>query len=492
MALDSHRNLKRIGVNAIVYSGGNIAVKIVSFLFIPLYTHYLSPFEVGIVYLLELLELLYFFVAPLGTMNGLVRFYYLAKKEGKEKRFVASNYGFMIIANTVFLGVGLVAASQTARYFLSSPDYTGLVQIFVVSLFLGLSRQFVLTVLRICEKAVSFVLLILTNFVILVSITIIFVINMQLGIWGIIYAKLITASVVCIFATIYIGTRFGFALDFREIRRTLRYGIPLVFHSVSLLVISMSDHYFVKRLISVEAVGVYAIAYKFGMIMNMVLVTPFVQAWQPILFQLENQPDQKSTYRNVALHFVQVGILAWLSVSIMSKYVLKLATTDNYHYGLAVIPWIAFSYLFYGLQNIFQAGALIHNKTLMITGISAFSACVNVALNIFLIPRWGLLGAGVATAVSYLIMMLLVLGLSQKLLYIDWLWRKMLLVMGLGLAIYCVSLINPHNPHLAFAKDTAVVILLPVLMIVFKLVSVDEVRRFVREMRSGARVEGER
>jgi len=66
--------LGRVGRNTLIYSIGNIAVKSVTLFFIPLYTHYLEVFEVGIIVLLELLELLYVAVAPLGTFSALWRF----------------------------------------------------------------------------------------------------------------------------------------------------------------------------------------------------------------------------------------------------------------------------------------------------------------------------------------------------------------------------------------------------------------------------------
>ena len=74
--------LKNVSKNTFIYSLGNVAVKSVTFFFIPLYTHYLNVFEVGIIVLLELLEVLYVATAPLGIFPAMWRFFNPEKKAG--------------------------------------------------------------------------------------------------------------------------------------------------------------------------------------------------------------------------------------------------------------------------------------------------------------------------------------------------------------------------------------------------------------------------
>ena len=78
--------LKNVSKNTFIYGIGNVAIKSVTFLFIPLYTHYLSVFEVGIIVLLELLEVLYIASAPLGIFSALWGF--SIPKEGRTREGV--------------------------------------------------------------------------------------------------------------------------------------------------------------------------------------------------------------------------------------------------------------------------------------------------------------------------------------------------------------------------------------------------------------------
>jgi len=287
--------LRRVGKNTAIYGIGNIGVKVVSFLLIPVYTHYLSLYDVGIIVLLELIEVLYGYVAPLGVLNSTFRFFYSAQKKGQAKRFLASNFYFVFVVNIFLLIVLIFTSGFSARLILSNANLTSLMQIFYITLFLGLTRIFLLNLLRIYEKPVPFILIVFVYFLLVMSLNVWFIVGLNLGLWGVIWAKLITSGILFIFAFAYLIRHFGFRFDTSDLTRSLSYGAPMILHGISLLILSLSDRFLIKEIISVEASGIYGIAYKFGMVMNMALVTPFIQAWQPMLFRLENRPEQKQT-----------------------------------------------------------------------------------------------------------------------------------------------------------------------------------------------------
>ena len=475
--------LTNVSKNTFIYAIGNVAVKSVTFFFIPLYTHYLSVFEVGIIVLLELLEVLYVATAPMGILSALWRFFNPEKKAGREKEFISSHILFIFAVNAVVCTILFFSASFISEVYLSATNLTSLVRVHVVVLFLGLSRIVLFTLFRIYEQAFRFITFVFIDFSLLILITLYFVIGLDLGLRGVIYAKVITGSLAFIFALFYILKEFGLHYFHKDIVRSLRFGFPLMFNAISLLVLSASDRFFIKEIISVEASGIYGISYKFGMILNMIFVVPLVQAWSPVLFRLENAPEQKVTYQKIALYYVQIGILLMLIVVVVSKYLLKLTTTGDYHYGSIIIPWVAFSYLLFGLQNIFKAGALIHNKTLQMTQYALLAAALNIILNIVMIPTFGILGAAIATTLSYFVMIFFTFRLSQKHLHINWLWKKMIPVILLGMIFSWLGIIDLHKFQLNFAKDATLLILLPVLMLLLKLASLKEIKRFALRLK---------
>ena len=143
--------LKTVGKNTLIYSIGNIAIKSVTFFFIPLYTHYLSVFEVGIIVLLELLELFYNAVVPLGVFNAVWRYFTTERKSGTEKKFISSNMLFVLAVNAVLATLLIVCAPWITKMYLSDGSLLNLVRVFIIILFLGLSRTVIVNLLRIYE-----------------------------------------------------------------------------------------------------------------------------------------------------------------------------------------------------------------------------------------------------------------------------------------------------------------------------------------------------
>ncbi len=167
--------LKNVSKNTFIYGMGNVAVKSVTFLFIPLYTHYLSVFEVGIIVLLELLEVLYIAIAPLGIFGALWRFFNPEKKAGREKEFISSNILFIFAVNAVFCTILFLSASFISEVYLSATNLTSLVRVHVLVLFMGLSRTVLFTLFRIYEQAFRFITFVFIDFSLLILITLYFV-----------------------------------------------------------------------------------------------------------------------------------------------------------------------------------------------------------------------------------------------------------------------------------------------------------------------------
>jgi O-antigen/teichoic acid export membrane protein len=85
-----------------------------------------------------------------------------------------------------------------------------------------------------------------------------------------------------------------------------------------------------------------------------------------------------------------------------------------YSAGMAVVPVVAFAYVLYGLHVIFLAGIYLENKTAFIAKAGGVSALVNVAMNLVLIPRFGMWAAAGTTLLSFGLLTVLVYGKSQK------------------------------------------------------------------------------
>ena len=118
----------------------------------------------------------------------------------------------------------------------------------------------------------------------------------------------------------------------------------------------------------------------------------------------------------------------------------------DYLAGISIIPVVLFAYVFQGMYTNFIAGIYIkeHNKVLpFITGLGAL---VNVAANLYLIPRIGIMGASkggefallaaLATLLAYMAMAGAIYREAQKVYFIKYDWRRVGLLFAVVLAAY--------------------------------------------------------
>ena len=94
--------IKSFGYATILYGFSNLLTKIVAVTLIPIYTNYLSVYEVGIIALLEMIELFVVTLIPIGCVNAMWR--YLPDKTGQEKnRIIISSFTLIMISGIIIV-----------------------------------------------------------------------------------------------------------------------------------------------------------------------------------------------------------------------------------------------------------------------------------------------------------------------------------------------------------------------------------------------------
>src|SRR2546429_9626039 len=75
--------MSRIGKHGLVYGGGIILSKAVAFIMLPVYTHYLTPADYGLLQLVDMVLEVASIVAGSRPGAGIFRYYHKANTPGK-------------------------------------------------------------------------------------------------------------------------------------------------------------------------------------------------------------------------------------------------------------------------------------------------------------------------------------------------------------------------------------------------------------------------
>jgi O-antigen/teichoic acid export membrane protein len=171
--------------------------------------------------------------------------------------------------------------------------------------------------------------------------------------------------------------------------------------NMAIFALNFSDRFFLQHLRSLEMVGIYAIGYKFGFMINYLLVQPFTMMWQTRMYLVGDRSDHPAVFKRVFVSYSVLLIYGGLAVSVLSPEIITFMVDRRFAGSQNVIPLIALSYIFYGMSMYFQTGLLLTNRTRIIGLVGLAAAALNLVLNYFLILRFGIFGAAWTTVLSF-------------------------------------------------------------------------------------------
>src|SRR6185295_15142853 len=106
-----------------------------------------------------------------------------------------------------------------------------------------------------------------------------------------------------------------------------RYALPIIPSAFGNFIQNFSDSLFLKHFADLATVGLYGLAYKFGMLLSEMAVQPFLRIWGVTRFELYEQDGAESMQRSsarVLTYYVLALAFAWLGLAAFSEDVLRI------------------------------------------------------------------------------------------------------------------------------------------------------------------------
>jgi O-antigen/teichoic acid export membrane protein len=409
------QDFKSILKHGSIYSLGNILSKLVGFLMIPLYTTYLTPADYGVIELLTLASVVISMVLAFRLSSGLTRFYREYQDEENRNRLISTSMTFIAALAVVACLVLSHFSDALSRLVFQTAQYRDEFMLIFVSLALELCTSVAFTYLRILEKSVLYIGIYLLQIAIGLGLNIYFIVVRQWGIHGILYSMVISNGVACALLLVYAFSKVRFGFDLSKLRQLLEFGLPMVPAGILIFVLNMGDRFLLNRLGNLSEVGIYALGYKFGMMVGTFIGGPFSFIWAPKRVEIyKERANRDEIFSRVFTYIFFVLALGGLAISLLIKEVLTLIAAPEFWPAYRVVPLVVLGYNFYILYYIVDFGFYIKNKTYWYLIINGVAAAVNVGLNLLLIPRFGAMGAAWVTALSFFICPLMAFVISQR------------------------------------------------------------------------------
>ena len=403
MTAPSRDWMGRLLQDSTLYLIGNLAGRALGFLAIPFYARFLSPTEYGIIELVELSTQSVAIAFGLQSIGAaLSRLFHDEATPAGERTVVSTGLISTAVLSAAVTIPFVFAAGPLGRLVLHSGQWTGLLQAAFVAMFLSNMVEVELVYERIQNRARFFLIYSLIVLAANLSLNVLFIGVFHFGVWGFVASKLCVTSVSCTFLLVRAWREVGWRFKGALLPGFIRFGAPLIVSSLAYFLIHFSDRFFLTGTVSLAELGRYALAYRFAMLISVLVGDSFNKSWSVTFYRYVKQPGWQDLFARVAkfLTFVLCGTA--LGVTLFGPEALRLMVPPDFYPAPLLLPLLVLAYVFRELGDFFRNLLLINKRTILVGKVAGASGVLTVVLNLVLIPRFGVFGAAGATALTWL------------------------------------------------------------------------------------------
>ncbi|MEM7102976.1 MAG: oligosaccharide flippase family protein [Bacteroidota bacterium] len=389
------------------YFGSYLFIAALGVFSLPVYTHYLSPAEYGIVEVFASLVKAIIIISILNAHTSVGRYYYAEKENFKE--FLGSAM-VVITASVTLCFVVLWFTSDFIFDILNLPkDLKGFLFPAVVAgvLFAVFNQIFVP---RKKSKKVAYAQSIwaLGSFLF----AIIFIWWLNPNYFGKVAGSTAFMGLLGVYFAFSILQELKLNFSWNHVKYIFWIGLPLLPTALSGFILSYLDQFFIIASEGQEDVGLYSFAYKIGMLL-FGFNAAIYNATLPDFFKWKNRneiEEIKSQEKSMMRFMVLAAGFLVLFASELGRI---LSSQDDYTVALHLVPVIVCGYLFLGFLSFYTRTIFHSNKNIYISIATLLAGIANIVLNFIYIPIYGYEAAAYTTMVSYLLMLLIGIIVTQ-------------------------------------------------------------------------------
>ena len=464
--------LRRLATTGAAYTASSVLSKLIAVFLLPVYTAYLTPSDYGAAEVMLAAVVAGSIVIRLGVIEAMLRFFYLedvpaassasrpAAAGSFQDRVVRTGFASLFWTSTAAAAIGVALAAPISEALLDHED-AGLARLAVLGLWTLTLWEYVLTLFRLREQARAYFAITIINVIVTVPVTVWLVAVEDLGANGILLGTFGTGAVFLLGQLVYERRRLGFVPELGLLRRMLRFGLPTMPAELTLYSLNFIDRILIVRLAGLAEAGLYALAIKFAQGMN-VLARGFQLAFPPLAYSIEDDDEARRAYSLIFTWFAAVCAFGVAGLWLLSRQITELLAAPEFFEAHEAIGLLATGVALYALYLTMVVILGRTGRTERSFPATVAGMLVNIGLNLALIPPLGIVGAGVALAASYLVVVVLMYLLTRRLFPVPYEWGRLaLLLTTTGVVVGLGELLLPKEGIEAWLSRGAAWLALP-------------------------------
>jgi O-antigen/teichoic acid export membrane protein len=429
--------------DTLIYGLGNIAVKIVGLILIPLFTNprYFSIDEFGVIGVLEISALVLTAFLASALPQSLTRWYWDKEHTDNQKGIFFMTLIMQMAISILFCIILIPLSGTISELIFSKPVPARLITLVILASAIQAVNNIINALMRLQSRSVLYTVANLLKLTSVLLMTLFFILSRKMGLEGIYLAQVIGNSLFVLILIGYTVKNSRIFFDWKIYMSMNSYGFPLLLANISTALLTVIDRFALNSLALLKSVALYTLAFKITSVLKLVVADSIKLALGPMMFKWMDRPDNKRFYSKVLLYSSFIMMFAIVGISMFSYEIIKvIATSKQYWEAVAIIPILSLSIFFGNMKDITVYGLHIAKKTRIIGLIILFTTVLSLALNILFIPLWDITGAAFATLLSQIVYWFACYYFSQKAFFVPYENRKIAILFLVGAVLSFLSL----------------------------------------------------
>jgi O-antigen/teichoic acid export membrane protein len=395
---------------------------------------------------------------------------FIEANTNEEKKSIFSSTLLLIFITSLLFSAIIYAFSGFIAQKITGSEANGyLIKLLAVILIIDALYRFPMILINSEQRSKLYAVINAVGVIINVIVNIVLIVKLGYGIEAIFYSYLVSYLFIFIISFFYSVKYFSLKLESEKVKSLLKYAHMFLYYGIFLISIDLIDRFILEYFKGTAEVGIYSACYRIGIVMNLV-ITGFKVAWTPFFLNLKEDQGNKEIFSRVFTYFCFGGLIAFLTFSLLADDLVKIniagysLLNPAYWGGLVIIPYILIAYLFSGLYLNLTVAAFFQNKIKYLIISSGIGCISNVIINLILIPKYSIIGAGVATILSYMIMFFVLYYFSNRIYKIKYEWGVIIKAVLITCLLYGVNIYISNFVKLSYIVQVLIEILSIVLL----------------------------
>ena len=427
--------LRRLATTGAAYTASSVVSKLIAVALLPLYTRYLTPADYGAAEVLITSVIAASIVIRMGMTEAMMRFFY--REDENPNRVVASGFILLLTTATLALAVAFPFADEISNLLLDRSD-ASLARIAVFGLWIYTMYDFCLTLFRLDERAKAYLVVTVSNILVTIPLTVWLVVFERDGARGLLLGQYLSGGLFLLGLLAVQARRIFARPDLGLLRRMLRFGFPTMPAELSLYSLNFIDRLMLVRLASLADAGLYSLSVKFAQGVS-VLVKGFQLAWPPLAYSITDDDEARRTYAVIVTWFVAGCSLVVAALWLFSPWIVRLLAAPRFFASYEAVGLVSLGMMLFALYLVMVVILGRTGRTEFSFPATVVGTAANVGLNLLLIPRLGIVGAGLALVGSYALTLGVMFVITQRLFFVPYEWLRLAQVFVLVSSLVAVG-----------------------------------------------------